>query len=93
MDLFFGLSVDQWTIFHTNVNIVDYFNFKILFHTFDFFNFDSFNVEGNINDVDVEAFILFQVASIVATSSMEFFTTTMMVVEGDSQFVDPNVGV
>jgi hypothetical protein len=61
-----------------------------LFSTLDSFNFDSFNVEGNINDVDVEAFVLFQVASIVATSSKEFFPATMMVegatmmVEGDS---------
>jgi hypothetical protein len=63
--------------------MVNSFNFLDLFSTLDSFNFDSFNVEGNINDVDVEAFILFQVAFIVATSSKEFFTATKMV-EGAS---------
>jgi hypothetical protein len=53
--------------------------FLDLFNTLDFFNFDSFNVEGNINDMDVEAFILFQAASIIVAKSKEFFTTTEMV--------------
>jgi hemerythrin superfamily protein len=83
LDLVFGLSIDQWTIFHTKVNTVNFFNFLDLYNTLDSFNFVSFNVEGNINDMDVEAFILFQVASIVVVSSKEFFTATEMV-EGAS---------
>lgn len=83
MDLVFGLSIDQWTIFHTKVNTNNSLNFLDLYSTLDSFNFVSFNVEGNINDVDVEAFILFQVASIVVVSSKEFFTTNEMV-EGAS---------
>jgi hypothetical protein len=50
-----------------------------LFSTLDSFNFDSFNVKGNINDVDVEAFILFQVAFIIVVSSKEFFIAIEMV--------------
>jgi hypothetical protein len=51
-----------------------------------------FNVEEFIDDVDVKAFLLFQVALVVLIS-LEEFSITIEVVSSAGQLVDPIVGI
>jgi hypothetical protein len=56
--------------------MVDFSEFSNLSNTFDSSNSNELNVEEFIDDMDVETFMLFQVALVAMTSSKEFFTTT-----------------
>jgi hypothetical protein len=56
--------------------MVKSFSFSILFNILGCSNFDGFNVEENIDDMDVEVFTLFQVALVAMASLEEFFIAT-----------------
>jgi hypothetical protein len=64
------------TNFQIKVDVVDSFDFSNLSNTFDSFHSNGFNVEKFIDEMEVEAFMLFQVPLVAMTSSKEFFTTT-----------------
>jgi hypothetical protein len=49
--------------------MVDFSKFSNLFNTFDSSNSNEFNVEEFIDDMDVEAFMLFQVTLVIAMIS------------------------
>jgi hypothetical protein len=68
-----GPSFDNY---HIKVDMVDYFDFSNFSSTFDSFHFNGFNVEKFIDEMEVEAFMLFQVTLVAMTSSKDFFTTT-----------------
>jgi len=51
-----------------------------------------FNVEEFIDDMDVKAFLLFQVP-LVVTVSLKKFSTMIEMVSNTSQLVDPTVGI
>jgi len=72
---FFLLEHPFLTDSHIKVNMVDSFDFSNLSNTFDSLNLNGFNVEKCIDDMDVEAFMLFQVVLVATTISKEFFTT------------------
>ncbi len=54
---------------HIKVDMVDFSKFSNLFNTFDSSNSNEFNVEEFIDDMDVEAFMLFQVTLVIAMIS------------------------
>lgn len=57
-----------------------------------FNTFDMFNVEEFIDDMDVKAFLLFQVALVVVIN-LEEFSIMIKMVSSVSQSVDPTVGI